>query len=81
MWIASMPRHTDAVFHAKGGPTKYLVHIREHIFLEGNPFFLLVVFDILMLFRYCLDTEFWVFLYKINTQWLEIFHLVSNESI
>ena len=24
--IASMPRHTDAVIHAKGGPTKYLVH-------------------------------------------------------
>ena len=24
--IASMPRRIDAVIHAKGGPTKYLVH-------------------------------------------------------
>ncbi len=36
MWIASMPRHTDAVFQAKGGPTKYLVHIREHIFQKAD---------------------------------------------
>ncbi len=37
MWIASMPRHTDAVFQAKGGPTKYLVHTCEH-FSEGRHF-------------------------------------------
>ncbi len=28
--IASMPRHIDAVIHAKGGPTKYWVHRNEH---------------------------------------------------
>ncbi len=30
--IASMPRRIDAVIHAKGAPTKYLVHINEHTF-------------------------------------------------
>ncbi len=30
--IASMPRHIDAVIHAKGGPTKYWVHRNEHTF-------------------------------------------------
>ncbi len=28
--IASMPCRIDAVFHAKGGPTKYWVHRNEH---------------------------------------------------
>ncbi len=28
--IAFMPRHIDAVIHAKGGPTKYWVHRNEH---------------------------------------------------
>ncbi len=30
--ITSMPRRTDAVIHAKGGPTKYWVHRNEHTF-------------------------------------------------
>ncbi len=30
--IASMPRHIDAVIHAKGGPTQYWVHRNEHTF-------------------------------------------------
>ncbi len=30
--IASMPRRIDSVIHAKGGPTKYWVHINEHNF-------------------------------------------------
>ncbi len=34
--IASMPRHNDAVVHAKGGPTKYWVHINEHTFLKSD---------------------------------------------
>lgn len=36
MCIAFMPRHTDAVFQANGGPTKYLLHIREHIFQKTD---------------------------------------------
>ncbi len=50
--IASMPRHTDAVIHAKGGPTKYWVHRNEHT--------LLIVCNILTLdFGFSL---FWVFI-------------------
>ncbi len=30
--ITSMPRRIDAVIHAKGGPTKYLVHRNEYTF-------------------------------------------------
>ena len=34
--IASMPRRNDAVIHAKGGPTKYLVHRNEHTFQKPD---------------------------------------------
>ncbi len=34
--IASMPRRTDAVIHAKGGPTKYWVHRNEHTFQKPD---------------------------------------------
>ncbi len=34
--IASMPRHIDAVIHAKGGPTKYWVHRNEHTFQKPD---------------------------------------------
>ncbi len=34
--IASMPRHIDAVMHAKRGPTKYWVHINEHTFQKPD---------------------------------------------
>ncbi len=34
--IASMPRRTDAVIHAKGGPTKYWVHRNEHAFQKPD---------------------------------------------
>ncbi len=42
--ITSMPRHIDAVIHAKGGPTKYWVHRNEHTFKTPDiswqyPFF------------------------------------------
>ncbi len=33
---ASMPRRIDAVIHAKGGPTKYWVHINEHTFQKPD---------------------------------------------
>ncbi len=36
--IASMSRHIDAVIHAKGGPTKYWVHRKEHTFSEAWHF-------------------------------------------
>ncbi len=34
--IASMPRHIDAVIHAKGGPTKYWVHRNEQTFQKPD---------------------------------------------
>ncbi len=34
--IASMPHRIDAVIHAKGGPTKYLVNRNEHIFQKPD---------------------------------------------
>ncbi len=34
--IASMPRHIDAVIHAKRGPTKYWVHRNEHHFQKPD---------------------------------------------
>ncbi len=34
--IASMPHRTDAVIHAKGGPTKYWVHRNEHTFQKPD---------------------------------------------
>ncbi len=34
--ITSMPRHIDAVIHAKGGPTKYSVHRNEHTFQKPD---------------------------------------------
>ena len=34
--ITSMPRHTDAVLHAKGGPTKYLVRRNKHTFQKPD---------------------------------------------
>ncbi len=34
--ITSMPRHIDAVIHAKGGPTKYWVHRDEHTFQKPD---------------------------------------------
>ncbi len=34
--IASMPRHIDAVIHAKGGPIKYWVHRNEHSFQKPD---------------------------------------------
>ncbi len=34
--IASMPRHIDAVIHAKGSPTKYWVHRNEHTFQKPD---------------------------------------------
>ncbi len=34
--IASMPHRTDAVIHAKGGPTKYWVHRNEHAFQKPD---------------------------------------------
>ncbi len=34
--IASMPRRIDAGIHAKGGPTKYWVHINEHTFQKPD---------------------------------------------
>ncbi len=34
--IDSMPHRIDAVIHAKGGPTKYWVHINEHTFQKPN---------------------------------------------
>ncbi len=34
--IAYMPRHIDAVIHAKGGPAKYWVHRKEHTFQKPD---------------------------------------------
>ncbi len=34
--ITSMPRRIDAVIHAKGGPTKYRVHMNEHTFQKPD---------------------------------------------
>ncbi len=34
--IDSMPRHIDAVIHAKGGPTKNWVHRNEHTFQKPD---------------------------------------------
>ncbi len=34
--IASISRRIDAVIHAKGGPTKYWVHINEHTFQQPD---------------------------------------------
>ncbi len=34
--IDSMPRHIDAVIHAKGGSTKHWVHRNEHIFQKPD---------------------------------------------
>ncbi len=34
--ITSMPRSIDAVTHAKGGPTKYLVYRNEHTFQKPD---------------------------------------------
>ncbi len=34
--IAFMPRHIDAVIHAKGGPTKYWEHRNEHTFQKPD---------------------------------------------
>ncbi len=34
--IVFMPRHIDAVIHAKGGPTKYSVHRNEHTFQKPD---------------------------------------------
>ncbi len=34
--IVSMPRRIDAVIHAKGGPTKYWVHMNEHTFQKPD---------------------------------------------
>ncbi len=34
--IASMPRHINAVIHAKGGPTKFCVHRNEHTFQKPD---------------------------------------------
>ncbi len=34
--IVSMPRHTDAVIHAKEGPTKYWVHRNYHTFQKPD---------------------------------------------
>jgi len=33
---SSMPRRIDAVIHAKGGPTKYLVHRNKHTFQKPD---------------------------------------------
>ncbi len=34
--ITSMPRHIDAVIHAKGGPAKYWVHRNAHTFQKPD---------------------------------------------
>ncbi len=34
--INFMPRHIDAVIHAKGGPTKYWVHRNKHTFQKPD---------------------------------------------
>ncbi len=34
--ITSMPRHIDAVIHAKGAPTTYYVHKKEHTFQKPD---------------------------------------------
>ena len=55
--IASMPRRIKAVIHAKGGPTKYWVHMHDYTFHRAN----ISLFKILFLLISCNILIFWDF--------------------